>query len=133
MIDGIRLAATSAQDRNPTTGILCDGIAAGHPGHFTATTITDECIVSGTNAEQNYGSDLYHSDPPRTTSENVISNVSTAGTDVTIAGIGYDQSAAPFSLGAGSPVDAAVPCSASIARSGWPGLSPRRHRFGADP
>ena len=122
MIDGIRLAATSAQDRNPTTGILCDGIATGHPGHFTSTTVTDGCVVSGTNAEQNYGSDVYHEVPPRTTSENVISNVSTAGTDVTISGIGYDQSAAPFWLGTGSPVDASVPCSASIARSGWPGF-----------
>ena len=65
--------------------------------------------MSGTNAEQNYGSDVYHEVPPRTTSENVISNVSTAGTDVTIAGIGYDQSAAPFSLGTGSPVDASRP------------------------
>jgi chitodextrinase len=122
MIDGVRLAATSAQDRNPTTGILCDGIAAGHPGHFTSTTVTDGCVVSGTNAEQNYGSDVYHDVPPRTTSENVISNVSTAGTDVTIAGIGYDQSAAPFSLGTGSPVDASVPCSTGVARAGWPGF-----------
>jgi hypothetical protein len=122
MIDGIRLAATSAQDRNPTTGVLCDGIATGHPGHFTGTTVTDGCTVAGTNAEQNYGSDVYHDVPPRTTSENVISNVSTAGTDVTISGMGYDQSAAAFSLGTGSPVDPSVPCSASIARSGWPGF-----------
>jgi hypothetical protein len=121
MIDGIRLAATSAQDRNPTTGVLCDGIATGHPGHFTATSVTDACIVAGTNAEQNYGSDVYHDVPPRTTSENVISDVSTAGTDVTIAGIGYDQSAATFTLGTGSPVDASVPCSAAVAQSRWPG------------
>jgi len=65
---------------------------------------------------------VYHDVPPRTTSENVISNVSTAGTDVTISGIGYDQSAAPFSLGTGSPVDASVPCSAGVARAGWPGF-----------
>jgi len=45
-------------------------------------------------------------------------------TDVTISGIGFDQSAAPFSLGTGSPVDASVPCPAwsRIARSGWLGF-----------
>ena len=89
MIDGIRLAATSAQDRNPPPPA---SFATALPPATRDTSprrpITDDASSSGTNAEQNYSSDVYHEDPPRTTSENVISNVSTAGTDVTIAGIG---------------------------------------------
>lgn len=116
MREGVKLGATSGEDVRP--GGICHGVNAGHPGRFTSTTVGAGCFVAGHLAQDAVSSGQFPDPAPRTTSAAVIASAAPSGTQVSIAGIGYDQTLADFkSVPSGGGVDKLQACNSEVARA----------------